>query len=105
MFGIINIDLGNLWEMLSAIGTIGAVIVSLWLVRYENKIKVALEVEGVNQTACIISQGGYGEMTRIVTFNIANLSKCTIEISAIGFHVVKKKNKFFVNRILKKEKN
>ncbi|NQN67335.1 hypothetical protein HPA05_02315 [Streptococcus suis] len=28
-----NIDLGNLWEMLSAIGTVGAVIISLWLAR------------------------------------------------------------------------
>lgn len=27
----INIDLGNLWEMLSAVGTIGAVILSLVL--------------------------------------------------------------------------
>lgn len=29
----IIIDLGNIWEMLSAIGTIGAVVLSLWLSR------------------------------------------------------------------------
>ncbi|VUX10764.1 Uncharacterised protein [Streptococcus constellatus] len=31
------LDLGNLWEMLSAIGTVGAVIISLWLARRTEK--------------------------------------------------------------------
>lgn len=37
------IDLGNIWESLSAIGTIGAVVVSLYLSRKDsiNKVRVS----------------------------------------------------------------
>lgn len=40
------IDLGNIWEALSAIGTIGAVVVSLYLSRKDsiNKIRVSTQV-------------------------------------------------------------
>lgn len=31
------LDLGNLWDMLSALGTIGAVVLSLWLARRTGK--------------------------------------------------------------------
>lgn len=39
----IVIDFGNIWEALSAIGTVGAVMVSLYLARRDtvNKVKVA----------------------------------------------------------------
>lgn len=32
-----SIDLGNLWEMLSALGTVGVVVISLWLARRTEK--------------------------------------------------------------------
>ncbi|MER2226115.1 MAG: hypothetical protein ABS916_03580 [Carnobacterium sp.] len=43
----VNINLGSVWEMLSAIGTIGAVIVSLFLAFRESKpdLKVRVSIE------------------------------------------------------------
>lgn len=40
----IAIDLGNVWEMLSAIGTIGAVIVSLYLAFRESRSNLKVRV-------------------------------------------------------------
>lgn len=40
----ISIDLGNVWEALSAVGTIGAVIISLWLARRDERRKLTVQV-------------------------------------------------------------
>ena len=40
----ISIDFGNFWDALSGIGTVAAVLFSLWLVRQENKSKSNLKL-------------------------------------------------------------
>lgn len=46
----LNVDLGNIWDMLSAIGTVGAVVISLVLSFREKResIKVAIVSEPHN---------------------------------------------------------
>lgn len=62
----ITIDFGNFWEMLSALGTVGAVIVSLWLASRTEKTNLYLH-------SCI----GYSQESGAVKyiFEIINVGK------------------------------
>lgn len=82
----INIDLGNVWEALSAVGTIGAVIVSLWLAKREEKsillVKMSLAF-GITTDDRIVD-------SPFLTIDVFNDSKYPITIEEVGF--VKRKN-------------
>ncbi|HDU8045371.1 TPA: hypothetical protein RGI72_002278 [Listeria monocytogenes] len=89
--------LKNIWEnehlvnWLSAIGTVGAVWVSLWLAVREDKRKGKLEVNGIkNQTAIMHPTRRIVDPIDVISFEIYNYSKFPITISTIKFKVLKK---------------
>lgn len=83
MFGTINIDLGNLWEMLSAIGTVGAVIISLFLVRADNKKDIKVKYS----FAYLFSTEKTSDDPSLA-IELINNSKMKIKIKEVG--VIKK---------------
>lgn len=102
----IDLDLGNLWEMLSAVGTIAAVIVSLWLARRESRIRVKFHVEGFDQPMNITT-GSLEIFTTIISFEFYNLSNYQISITSIRAIFLKKPASFLIRyfypKILKKK--
>lgn len=102
----ISIDFGNFWDALSGIGTVAAVLFSLWLVRQENKSKIKFEVSGIEETNVMISANGYGEATPIISFSCNNYSKFPVNITVVGLVFYKKSvkrwpHKCFRNRYIK----
>lgn len=97
----ISIDLGNVWDMFSAIGTVGAVVLSLSILRRENRTKISVligtkfkthEKNGIIGTNC----------DEIIQVSAYNSGKLTVGLSFIGFGVgVKRKN--VLRRFLDKE--
>ncbi|WP_265460070.1 hypothetical protein [Enterococcus sp. HY326] len=88
----------NIWEnqhlvnWLSAIGTIGAVWVSLWLAVREDKRKGKLKVNGIKkQTAIMHPTRKIVDPIEVISFEIYNYSKFPITISTIKIKVFKKK--------------
>lgn len=86
----INIDLGNIWEMLSAIGTISAVVVSLWLARRSEKVNLKLDVEGIMETKAIMEERARGNAEQVISFECFNYSKYPITLSSMGFMLYKR---------------
>lgn len=99
----ISIDFGNFWDALSGIGTVAAVLFSLWLVRQENKSKIKFEVSGIEETNVMISANGYGEATPIIAFSCNNYSKFPVNITAIGLVFYKKSVKRWPYKCFKKK--
>ncbi|MCX4168237.1 hypothetical protein ORY94_09915 [Enterococcus casseliflavus] len=97
----ISIDFGNFWDALSGIGTIAAVLFSLWLVRQDNKSKIKFEVSGIKETNMIISANGYGDATPIIGFSCNNYSKFPVDITSVGLKIYKKSVKRWTFTILK----
>ncbi|MDV2633862.1 hypothetical protein RZO31_13500 [Lactococcus lactis] len=92
----INIDLGNVWEALSAIGTIGAVIVSLVLAYRKGKkdIKITAGYDQLfnNRVAIIVSKSPLEQVT-IIDFGYIKLKKVSLKsesyfISEDGVHQI-----------------
>ena len=101
----IDLDLGNVWEMLSAVGTIAAVIVSLWLARRESRIRINYHIEGFDEPMNITS-GSLDKFTRIISFEFYNLGNYQISITSIRAVFLKKRaNSFFKYLYPKKLKN
>lgn len=102
----IDLDLGNLWEMLSSVGTIAAVIVSLWLAKRESKIRVKFHVEGFDQPLNITT-GSLEKFTTIISFKFYNLSNYQISITSIRAIFLKKPVcfliRYFYPKMLKKK--
>lgn len=102
----IDLDLGNLMEMLSAVGTIAAVIVSLWLARRESRIRVKFHVEGFDQPMNITT-GSLEIFTTIISFEFYNLSNYQISITSIRAIFLKKPAifliRYFYPKMLKKK--
>lgn len=73
----IHVDLGNLWEMLSAVGTIGAVVVSLYLARKNDMQKVSVVFESAYR---ISDEQDRTEYATITATNIGNPPVTIIEI-------------------------
>lgn len=88
----INIDLGNLWEALSAIGTIGAVIVSLWLARKDDKKKFQV----VLKTSFGIRDDNSMDETPYLSIDAVNKSNIPLTIEEVGFINKKDGNKVTV---------
>lgn len=70
----IAIDLGNLWEMLSAIGTLGAVIISLWLSSPSKFVLGELKVYGLDTPAHIIGHENSWEVLHLEYINKSDFS-------------------------------
>lgn len=90
----ISIDLGNVWDMLSAVGTVGAVILSLWILRIENKKKINILIDSKIQTYekdGIISSN----LDYIIQVRAYNFGKSTVGMLFIGFGVGVTKKNFF----------
>ena len=77
----IDIDFGNLWEALSAIGTIGAVIVSLWLARKDGKKKFQV----VLKTTIGIRNDNSIDETPYLSIDAVNKSNIPLTIEEVGF--------------------
>lgn len=108
----IIIDFGNIWEMLSAVGTIAAVIVSLYLSRKENTPIFDIDVLGINKPVNIVNQGSLynkenPDFKEVISFEIKNHSNYEVEISSIKLAFIRKKrlplflknNKWFLSKI------
>lgn len=78
----IKVDLGNFWEMLSAIGTFGAVVVSLWYVKNDKKPKLYI------YTAITDEESGQG-WAHII--EIKNLGVTSTRIASEGITPFKSK--------------
>jgi hypothetical protein len=72
---------------IAAIGTVGAVITSLWLASSNNKVKLKISA---NSSFLIIPGIPHKEVCRI---NIANIGIRPIKINNIGWHIGKGKKK------------
>ncbi|MGN8066463.1 hypothetical protein ACTCUF_07995 [Lactococcus lactis] len=77
----INIDLGNIWEALSAVGTIGAVIVSLWLARKDGKKKFQV----VLKTSFGIRYDNSIDERPYLSIDAINKSNIPLTIEEVGF--------------------
>lgn len=102
----ISIDLGNVWEMLSAVGTIGAVVVSLWLAKRESKIRADFHVEGIDEPMNI-SRKSFEDLIRIISFKFYNLGNYKMSITSIRAVFLKKPANFlsknYFHKSLKKK--
>lgn len=76
----VSIDLGNIWEMLSAIGTLGAVIISLWLSFPSKFVLGELKVNGLDKPAHII---GYEKFWKVLHLEYINKSDFSYVITGI----------------------
>ena len=89
----IVINLGNVWEALSAIGTIGAVVVSLYLSRKDsiNKIRVSTQV--------IIPVGSLDKKiyTNVTITNVGRQEVIITQIGVTHSRYAKKKFAFITN--------
>lgn len=70
----ISIDLGNIWEMLSAVGTLGAVIISLWLSFPSKFVLGELKVNGLDEPAHIIGRENFWKVLHIEYSNKSDFS-------------------------------
>lgn len=86
MFGEINvsIDFGNVWEILTAVGTVGAVIVSLLFARLDRKKDIKIKVTFVYY---LYANGGMTDDPNL-GIELINNSKIKIKIKEVG--VIKK---------------
>lgn len=98
----IDLDLGNVWEMLSAVGTIAAVIVSLWLARRESRIRINYHIEGFDEPMNITS-GSLDNFTRIISFEFYNLGNYQISITSIRAIFLKKRANYFLKYLYPKK--
>lgn len=90
----VSIDLGNIWDMLSAVGTVGAVVLSMWLIRKESKTDISILI-GFDYITHEISSGITGSsMDRMIKINAYNSEKKATGVSFIGFGVGIKKQSF-----------
>lgn len=104
----IVIDFGNIWDMLSAIGTVGAVVFSLWIVKKDERRKLKLSVNGIDQSMMVFHSSFEKTYIETVSFECFNYSKFPIVVSSIGVivyekPVVKFLNYKFIKKYLKKE--
>lgn len=76
---IVYLDFGNFWEFLSAIGTIGAVILSLWLTFLNNKVRpefgVEINAEGTDDQLYLINMADKNLYYRIELIKAINKDK------------------------------
>lgn len=85
----------NIWRneylvnWLSAVGTVGAVWVSLWLAKKDDIRRVKLEVTGINEPTAVINKTG-STATEVISFSGFNYSKFPIQISSMGFFIYDK---------------
>lgn len=95
----ILIDLGNIWEALSAIGTISAVIISLWLA-FPSKFQIGkIILQGVDEPLHLIHLQG---AKRYIGFDFQNNSDFEYQINSVNILIKPKfsfKNYFNKNRI------
>ena len=77
----VNIDLGNLWDILSAIGTIAAAVIALWLALDERKRKI---------TGAFVWDGGTQFCPQLM---LCNSGKKAIVINCVDFVYLKKSYK------------
>ncbi|MCC4119846.1 hypothetical protein [Lactococcus lactis] len=82
----ITIDFGNIWDALSAIGTIGAVIVSLWLATKEEKVNFSVELS----SALGIRENNSVDETVYFFVEAMNKSKFPLTVEEVGFSYTKK---------------
>lgn len=80
----VNIDFGNVWDALSAIGTVGAVIVSLWIALPSRFEFVTVKLEG-------FSKPMYVNGTKVVNINVFNHSDFVVTVSSVILKQVRKK--------------
>lgn len=85
----INIDFGNVWDALSAIGTIGAVIVSLCLATREGKVDFTVELS----SAIGIRDDDSVDDSPYLLVESLNKSKFPLTIEEVGFCIDKKDSK------------
>lgn len=66
---MVTINLGNIWDMLSAIGTIAAVVVSLYLAHKESgkhlKVTGGYDVSFSEYPTMMVSKNGYDQFTLV----------------------------------------
>ena len=82
----ININFGNFWDALSAIGTTSAVIVSLWLAKREEKNIFSVKM---SWALGITRDNSIADPT-FLTIDVFNKSKYSLTIEEVGF--VRRKN-------------
>ncbi|WKG34447.1 hypothetical protein [Lactococcus lactis] len=85
----INIDFGNIWEALSAIGTIGAVALSLWLATREEKVDFSVSLS----SGLGIRYNNSTDDSPYLIINSLNKSKFPLTVEEVGFCIDKKDSK------------
>lgn len=94
----VSIDLGNIWDMLSAIGTVGAVVLSMWLIRKKSKTDISILI-GFDYITHEMSNCISGSsMDKMLKINAYNSGRTATGVSFVGFGVGTKK-KSFLKRI------
>lgn len=85
----INIDFGNIWEALSAIGTIGAVALSLWLATREGKVDFSVSL---SSALGIRDNNSIADSPYLIIKSL-NKSKFPLTVEEVGFCIDKKDSK------------
>ncbi|MCZ8465841.1 hypothetical protein O8I67_02065 [Streptococcus uberis] len=100
----ININFGNIWDALSAIGTIGAVIVSLWLA-LPNKFQLGkIILQGVDEPLHLVTSNS---VKRYIGFDFINNSDFEYEINSVNILIdpkISPKNSLKKNKLKYKSK-
>lgn len=100
----ISIDFGNFWDALSGIGTVAAVIFSLWIVRRDSKVNIKLMIG----SRLKIDEGNGlilgSDLDKIIHVQAYNAGTSTVGVSFIGFALGIKKKSFFESMITKNKK-
>ncbi|MHC5375419.1 hypothetical protein ACYSNU_16745 [Enterococcus sp. LJL120] len=99
----VNIELGNIWDMLGAFGTLGAVIVSLWLAKRETKTVIQIIGRLVFRTDKDEDGVVKSNLDRMIQVSAYNAGVQTIGISFLGFGVGLKKVSLF-DRLIKRKR-
>lgn len=101
----INIDLGNLWEMLSALGTIGAIFVSLWMAAPSRIVIGTLKEEGFTESMHVVNPyDPNSNFIRVCGFNLVNRNDYIYNVKGV-FLALKESNNLLPNNIINKRFN
>lgn len=84
----IIINLGNIWDALSAIGTVGAVIISLWITLPTKFVFGKVSLKGIKEPCYVRQLRG---CTQVFNLHVLNQSAFEITVNSITFRNVNKK--------------
>ncbi|BBE26734.1 hypothetical protein RIU76_06700 [Latilactobacillus sakei subsp. sakei] len=82
-------EIGSVADWISGVGSLLAVITSLYLANRREKIRLSVEILGVEEPVHIIHGA---EQMKVITYELKNFSNCNLQITFFGAKVEVKPN-------------